>query len=118
MREISRKMVKTRKPHQCFGCLRNIEKGERMEAVTVEDGTTYTYYTCKTCTQLLSEFAEDFRNTDDLFEEGCIKIAMSEECLKTPEELYDRYHEDESNPYLLTGDELSKAEQHRKAGES
>jgi len=91
MEEIRRKIVKTRKKHQCFACLRFFEKGTEMECCTFKDDDIYTVYTCEMCQELLSEFKDAFVDNDDRFPEGCVHETLSEYDCETPEELYDKF---------------------------
>ena len=89
MDTIRRKIVKTRKKHQCSACLRWFEAGTEMESGTFkDDDDIYTIYSCETCRELTSEFPDSFLN-DDYFPEGCVNDELPEHDCKTPEELYD-----------------------------
>ena len=47
---LSSKWVKTRKPHKCFGCLRDFDKGTRLLRESWTDcGSAYTSYLCSDC---------------------------------------------------------------------
>lgn len=52
---IGRKMVKTRKPHVCFGCGREFPAGTRMESSFVVDDKPWSCYLCKTCLKVEAE---------------------------------------------------------------
>ena len=52
---IGRKVLKTRKPHICFGCGRRFQAGAHMERSCVVDGTLWTCYLCESCQQASSE---------------------------------------------------------------
>lgn len=45
---IGRKIVKTRKPHVCFGCGREFPEGTEMERSCVVDDKLWTSYLCAT----------------------------------------------------------------------
>lgn len=49
---IGRKIVKTRKPHVCFGCGREFPKGTEMERSCIVDGELWTSYLCSTCQKI------------------------------------------------------------------
>ena len=52
---IGRRVVKTRKPHVCFGCGRKIPAGSQMERSCVADGILWTCYLCETCQEVSRE---------------------------------------------------------------
>lgn len=62
---IAHKYVKTRKPHNCFGCAREFPKGSILNREAIADGgTVYTCYICPDC--------EDYLDSSDYFgEEFC-----------------------------------------------
>lgn len=85
MNNLYRKIVKTRKPHECFACNRTFKKGSEMERqVNVDGGEIYQLYSCKTCQILMSEFSELFLY-EGIFEYGCIPKSYDDE--ENPEEL-------------------------------
>ena len=43
------KMVKTRKPHTCFGCLREFRAGTDMLFAVIKDVDVFDAYLCKSC---------------------------------------------------------------------
>jgi len=90
MEEIRRKIVKTRKTHQCLGCLRTFERGTEMEATTYAEDDIYTVYVCETCGCLFGEFKEDFIDNDNLFQEGCVVEDMPKG-INTPEKLLESF---------------------------
>lgn len=50
------KLVKTRKPHVCFGCGRCFEPPCQMiSAAAAYDGTVGSYYLCKSCDEVASD---------------------------------------------------------------
>lgn len=54
--QLSSKIVKTRKPHQCFGCLIEIKAGSKAEYTTCKDGgELYSAYWCMNCVEFLNE---------------------------------------------------------------
>jgi hypothetical protein len=58
---ISDKVVKTRKPHMCFGCGRKFEKGTTMNCqVNKHDGEIHAVYSCETCQELMRDHGELF----------------------------------------------------------
>lgn len=53
------KLVKTRKPHVCFGCGRCFEPPCSMiSAAAAYDGTVESYYLCKSCNEVASSDLE------------------------------------------------------------
>ena len=53
---LSSKIVSTRKPHKCCGCMRTFPPKTRMEyTVSVDGGDFSTAYFCETCQQILSD---------------------------------------------------------------
>lgn len=47
---ISQKRVKTRKPHRCFGCMRQVPIGTMIQrTVSAEDGRASSAYWCDIC---------------------------------------------------------------------
>lgn len=51
---ISHKYVKTRKPHNCFGCARKFPKGSILKREAVADGgVVFTAYMCPDCEDYL-----------------------------------------------------------------
>lgn len=54
---IGRRIIKTRKPHICFGCGREFPSGSTMERSCVVDGTLWTCYLCATCQVVSSELS-------------------------------------------------------------
>ena len=54
------KVVKTRKPHQCHGCLRRFPAGSSLQRVKLADGgRVYTVYWCKACKTAFHEWGMD-----------------------------------------------------------
>ena len=52
---LTEKIVRTRKPHNCWGCLREFPRGTRMWLNVIDEKPLTTYYYCMTCTALLQE---------------------------------------------------------------
>jgi hypothetical protein len=72
------KTVVTRKPHICFGCLREIKKGEKARYnVSVIDGHFGHAYLCEECDEYITEL--DPIDCEDGFFEGQIFDMRSEE---------------------------------------
>jgi hypothetical protein len=68
MENISEKYVKTRKEHQCIGCLRIFPKGSELRAsVNTDEGRIYTVYICNDCDEHVLKNEEWYR---DGFMEG------------------------------------------------
>lgn len=56
---LSTKMVKTRKPHRCFGCAREFPAGTEMRFdVCVDDGI-FNCYLCKTCVDVVQDYGNE-----------------------------------------------------------
>lgn len=75
---IAHKYVKTRKPHNCFGCAREFPKDSILKREAVADGgTVFTAYICPDCEEYLDscEYSGDEFCYGDLmdavFERGC-----------------------------------------------
>lgn len=91
MEILSDKMVKTRKPHQCFGCGRTRPKGTNMHCqVNAGDDGIYTVYNCDVCWSIMSKYGDDEGMIDDwerTYYHECVHIAMEDYKVETPEEL-------------------------------
>lgn len=75
---LTSKMLIIRKPHKCFGCLKEIKKGERARySVSVQDGRFAHVYLCEECDDYISDL--DPRDYEDGFLEGEIGDMRSEE---------------------------------------
>ena len=64
---LNSRLVKTRKPHKCFGCDRVFPAGTIMElSSVVDDGTLFGSYLCDTCLEIVSDFplGEEFCRGD------------------------------------------------------
>ena len=59
---ISSKIVKTRKPHFCFGCAREFPKETKMQYNTVKDDEIFNTYICPTCLEVINnmEYGDEF----------------------------------------------------------
>lgn len=88
------KIVKIRKPHQCFSCFRKFPENTEMQKGTfVEDGI-YTLYTCLTCVAFFQVTHEAIRENDGRIDEGWMKEYMNQDSFKgTPEEYLILYKE-------------------------
>lgn len=54
---LSRKTLKTRRPHDCFGCAREFPAGTIMLREGVKDGgIVFTAYLCESCQAVMSNF--------------------------------------------------------------
>jgi hypothetical protein len=63
---ISDNIVKTRKEYRCETCGRKFPKGTQMKAqVIVDSGIIYTWRQCLTCTELISNYPDEFIDYDD-----------------------------------------------------
>ena len=55
MDQLTNKQVKTRKPHNCWGCAREYPAGTEMQLVeSVDQGEFYRAYWCKECLSLFA----------------------------------------------------------------
>lgn len=62
---ISYKTVKIRKPHTCFGCLKQFDVGDSVEKYNIShDGMLYSVYMCCEC----DEYATNSMPDEDFFE--------------------------------------------------
>lgn len=60
MEALTQKLVKTRKPHTCFGCGRAFPAGTAMEFSTIADGgTVNNSYLCETCVEVVAEISNE-----------------------------------------------------------
>jgi hypothetical protein len=66
---ISEKNIKTRKKHQCFGCLDTYPAGENMRRhVCTDNGKIYSLYFCEECNEIIAnnaDYFEDFLYPDE-----------------------------------------------------
>ena len=77
---ISRSVVKTRKPHQCFGCLTSIPQGTNAEQNKCKsDNGLYTIYLCLDCVEFEKTLPDGYWEPDDGYSEGDLAIAKREE---------------------------------------
>jgi len=57
---LTQKLVKTRKPHTCFGCGRTFPTGTSMEFSTIADGgTVNNSYLCGTCIDVVDQISSE-----------------------------------------------------------
>jgi len=88
MKVLSYKIVKTRKQHQCFSCLRYFpEKTEMTSCTFIADGSIWTKYQCEDCHELFDEDGGLFKDEDGGFVEGCVNEKLHDFGVSTPEEL-------------------------------
>lgn len=60
MEALTQKLVKTRKPHTCFGCGRRYPAGTTMEFAAIADGgTVNNSYLCETCMEVVAEISNE-----------------------------------------------------------
>ena len=72
------KIVKIRKPRQCFGCLRKFSVGAEMTRVAFTDGgSAYSTYTCAVCEAVFAEW--DRHAQEDGYNEGDVRDACPED---------------------------------------
>lgn len=59
------KVVKTRKPHRCWGCCKTLPKGTLMHKETrFEDGSPNHFYTCQPCEDWIKTNTQDWDTGD------------------------------------------------------
>jgi len=90
VKTLSSKIVKTRKQHQCFYCIRNFPKKTKMMSCTfVDNGKISTNYQCKTCQELFKtvNYSSMFFGYYGEVFQGCVFEALRELDVSTPEEL-------------------------------
>lgn len=57
---LTQKLVKTRKPHTCFGCGRTFPAGASMEFSTIADGgMVNNSYLCRTCIDVVDQISSE-----------------------------------------------------------
>ena len=84
---LSEKEVVTKKDHACFACCRTFPAGTKMTHQTnIIDGDFCSVYTCQTCKKLLMIARDELIDDDHNFPERCVREAVYEARLKTPEE--------------------------------
>ena len=85
---LSEKIVKTRKPHFCFACLRSFSVGTEMHyQANIFDGDFGSIYICETCHKLIDKAHDDlYDDFDQVYPENCVGEALSTVGYKTPEE--------------------------------
>ena len=58
---LSDKKVKIRKPHKCWGCKRQYNKGDQLQKIdTVDQGLFLSSYWCDVCDALFNQVAHDW----------------------------------------------------------
>lgn len=64
---LTNKVVKTRKPHRCWGCANLYESGTKMRYTTsVDAGEISSAYWCKTCDKLIDQTYDYFDLQDGI----------------------------------------------------
>ena len=77
---IDQHIVKTRKPHRCFGCLEMIPAGANVDRSTIVDGALiYTAYLCEDCVEFSETLPSDYWTDNGCYYEGDLAIAKREE---------------------------------------
>lgn len=77
---IDQHIVKTRKPHRCFGCLEMMPTGSSVERCTIVDGDQiYANYLCEDCVEFSKTLPSDYWADDGFYYEGDLAIAKVEE---------------------------------------
>ena len=71
---LSQKIVKTRKEHQCWGCIEKIPVGTECDrTVTVDMGKAFSSYLCQNCMDYCNEHL-DMRDYEDGLDMGFVNI--------------------------------------------
>ena len=69
---IDRTIKKTKKPHNCFACLKIIPIGSSCGYfVSYQEDFSYGYC-CESCADILDEFGPEIEN-DGVYYEGCVR---------------------------------------------
>lgn len=89
MTNLSRKEVKIRKPHRCFGCRIIYPVGTKMDYQTnVYDGHLFGLYSCHCCDKIMHKYKDDmFGYGEGFFPQDCVYESMLDRQVKTPEHL-------------------------------
>lgn len=87
MNILSEKIVKIRKSRRCNACARKFESGTEMQRQVNDFDGLHSWYSCKTCTSLISKHGEYFED-DNIFYEYCVRDVL--EPNQTPEELLEK----------------------------
>lgn len=83
------KIVKIRKPHQCFSCFRKFEPGTEMRYwCGIYDGDFGSVYSCKACNEIMDRCEPD----DDGYPEGFVAYMLEKD--QTPEQLLEKMKKD------------------------
>jgi len=96
--QLSSKIVKTRKPHECFACRRKFEAGTIMECGNnVDGGKVYSLYACSTCQKIMEVHTEWVIDpNENSFPYGCVWECIGEfPNVSTPEELLELLNKEE-----------------------
>ena len=89
MEILSDKLVKTRKVHWCSACSRTFPKGTMMQTQVNTYGGIGVWRTCPTCTELLSKFPDEFKDSGEfIFEGNCVCDSANQ--YETPEMMLER----------------------------
>ena len=77
---ISEKDVIVRKPHQCFGCLQSIQKGDPANRqVCTDSGEIYSLYMHTYCDSVMYEMLSIYgMDNEELLIEGCVTEYLRE----------------------------------------
>lgn len=82
------KIIKTRKPHQCFACGRSFATGTIMRSQTHTYDGIQTVYNCETCGVLMNEFNGHFLDSDqNIYPAGCVYELYHDYKVNNPEDL-------------------------------
>ena len=77
---IDRRIVKTRKPHRCFGCHSTIPASANAERSTnVDDGRIYNIYLCEDCMEFSKTLPDGYWEADGCYFEGDLTTAKQVE---------------------------------------
>lgn len=70
------KVVRTRKPHKCWGCLREFPKGTRMWLNVIDEKPLTAYYYCMTCDKLMQEGCKNNHGTFEIMGGELAEMAL------------------------------------------
>lgn len=76
---LTEKIVRTRNPHNCWGCLREFPRGTRMWLNVIDEKPLTTYYYCMTCTALLQEECRHNHGTFEIMGGELAEMALEKE---------------------------------------
>ena len=78
MNVLRHKLVKTRKPHNCWGCCKKMPKGSDMWANTSAEDVIYTVHWCLVCNSILEEHGSEMDPYNDGYAYGDLEGMANE----------------------------------------